>query len=81
MDTNIAIAVLLVAVLLLSALQAVQIAGISGMITAKAATAVGGSGGIDMTGWTENEKMNYEMHGIVPARAGAPSGSGMVGGC
>lgn len=41
---------------------------------------------IDMTGWTENEKMNYEMHGTIPARASgsassAPAGTGMVGGC
>src|SRR3989344_4416389 len=27
------------------------------------------SGAIDMSGWTDNEKMNYEMHGIIPARA------------
>ncbi len=42
------------------------------------------SGKIDMTGWTENEIMNYEMHGTIPARAsgGATSSSGgMVGGC
>ncbi len=44
------------------------------------------TGKIDMSGWTENEKMNYDMHGIIPARSqgGAPStsaGSGMVGGC
>jgi len=42
------------------------------------------NGKIDMTGWTENEKMNYEMHGTVPARAGVNSAStssgGMVGG-
>ena len=40
---------------------------------------------IDTTGWTENEIMNYEMHGTIPARlAGSAqglSGSGMVGGC
>lgn len=43
---------------------------------------------IDTTGWTENEKMNYEMHGTIPARlqgkisaSSASSGSGMVGGC
>ncbi len=27
------------------------------------------SGALDMSGWTANEKMNYEMHGIIPARA------------
>lgn len=37
---------------------------------------------IDTTGWTENEIMNYEMHGTIPARLGAStSGNGMVGGC
>ncbi len=44
------------------------------------------SGKLDTTGWTENEIMNYEMHGTIPARAssGASAGSssgGMVGGC
>ena len=40
-------------------------------------------GNIDTTGWTENEIMNYEMHGVIPARISgdSPSGSGMVGGC
>ena len=46
----------------------------------------GGSGKLDTTGWTENEKMNYEMHGTIPTRvkastSGASSGTGMVGGC
>ena len=41
---------------------------------------------IDTAGWTANEKMNYEMHGTIPARANvktlsAPAGTGMVGGC
>ncbi len=41
---------------------------------------------LDMSDWTANEKMNYEMHGLIPARAqgSAPSttaGTGMVGGC
>ena len=33
-----------------------------------------GAGAIDMSGWTENEKMNYEMHGVIPARATVSSG-------
>ena len=45
----------------------------------------GDSGKLDTTGWTDNEIMNYEMHGTIPARAqgkaGASAGSGMVGGC
>ncbi|MDO8460280.1 MAG: hypothetical protein Q7S74_04180 [Nanoarchaeota archaeon] len=43
---------------------------------------------LDTTGWSENEKMNYDMHGTVPARlqgkvsaSSASSGTGMVGGC
>ena len=41
-------------------------------------------GNLDTTGWTEDEKMNYEMHGVIPSRisgGSSPSGSGMVGGC
>ena len=43
------------------------------------------SGKLDTTGWTDNEKMNYEMHGTIPARiadkSSASTGTGMVGGC
>ena len=44
------------------------------------------SGKLDTTGWSENEKMNYDMHGTVPARlrgkvASSASSGGMVGGC
>jgi len=43
------------------------------------------NGKIDTTGWTEDEIMNYEMHGIIPAGAGgsvtSSSSSAMVGGC
>ena len=44
---------------------------------------VSSSGKLDTTGWTEDEIMNYEMHGIIPAGAGSASTSsgGMVGGC
>ena len=46
---------------------------------------VASSGKIDTTGWTENEKMNYEMHGTIPSRIGNDGASttsgGMVGGC
>ena len=53
---------------------------------ATGAVSAGGTGKLDTTGWTENEKMNYEMHGTIPARAGvsgasAGSSGGMVGGC
>ena len=44
------------------------------------------SGEIDTSGWTENEIMNYEMHGTIPARlqgkiAANSAGTEMVGGC
>lgn len=49
---------------------------------------IGAGGKIDTTGWTANELMNYEMHGIIPARASSGGSSrsggssgGMVGGC
>ena len=44
----------------------------------------GESGKIDTTGLTENEIMNYEMHGTIPARAGKSTSAAstqMVGGC
>lgn len=48
----------------------------------------GDSGKLDTSGWSENEKMNYEMHGTIPARlqgkaaaSSGSSGAGMVGGC
>lgn len=62
-------------------------------LTYKASSATGNvvagdSGQLDTSGWSENEKMNYEMHGTVPARlqgkvaaSTASSGTGMVGGC
>ena len=43
--------------------------------------------GIDTSQMTADEKMNYEMHGVIPARFGSSSGSAsnglpdMVGGC
>ncbi len=47
---------------------------------------INSNGQIDTSGWTENEIMNYEMHGVIPARfqgqvAASPAGTGMVGGC
>ena len=70
-------AVLLIAVLFTSF--------IGPAITGRAASTVASGGKLDTSGWTENEKMNYEMHGTIPARvkssASSSSGSGMVGGC
>lgn len=69
--------VLAVAMLLLivSVVQAYQIAALG-----KAGSP---EGVIDTSGWTADEKMNYEMHGIIPSVKGsaASSAGGMVGGC
>jgi len=91
MDMKITIvAILLSVVLILSIVQTLQLNGMKSKISAASATgavtAKTGAGAIDMTGWTENEKMNYEMHGTIPARFGGSSSSGssgvgMVGGC
>ena len=74
-------AMLIVAVLLLvvSVVQAYQIASIGKAENTDASSV------LDTAGWTEDEKMNYEMHGIIPARVKSSSSSassaGMVGGC
>lgn len=79
------IIILLVVVIMIAAFQTMQIISLGASSTG-AATATAANGAPDMTGWTDNEKMNYEMHGIIPARAGGgsasgSSGTGMVGGC
>ena len=62
---------------------------LTGLATGKSAVSAGASGSLDTAGWTANEKMNYEMHGTIPARAQQGRGSksssagatAMVGGC
>ncbi len=41
------------------------------------------AGSLDMSDWTENEKMMYEHHGTLPARlqGNAQQAPTMVGGC
>jgi len=83
METNkntfmwVIIGVLFLAVLFLT----FKVASLTGNAVAEKTS----SGRIDTTGWTDNEKMNYEMHGTIPARiqgaSSASSGIGMVGGC
>ena len=48
--------------------------------------AVSSGGAIDTSGWTAQEKMEYEHHGTLPARlnkgsTGSSGSGGMVGGC
>ncbi len=68
-------------ILVLTIFQTLQISSLTGNVV-KSSSA---TGALDMSGWTENEKMNYEMHGIIPAGAGGSSassaGAQMVGGC
>ena len=80
------IVVLLSAILIISFIQAFQLMDIKSKVSATnivTGESVAASGKLDTTGWTENEKMNYEMHGTIPARIGkgSSSSSGMVGGC
>ncbi|MEX2016929.1 MAG: hypothetical protein WD876_00450 [Candidatus Pacearchaeota archaeon] len=46
---------------------------------------VNSGGKLDISGWTENEIMNYEMHGTIPSRfqstGAVTSNNQMVGGC
>ena len=80
---NIVVAILLGAVLIASVVQTFQLNELKNrMSTTGAATAMG-AGPIDTTDWTDNEKMNYEIHDIIPARfgEGGSAGASMVGGC
>lgn len=88
MDMKITAAVIILGILVVvSIMQTLQLADIKGRVSATGLAIGAGSSGtgqIDTSGWTENEKMNYEMHGTIPARisqSGASSGGGMVGGC
>lgn len=81
MKTEYIIPAVLIVLVVVSVIQTFQIDSLKNSISGGA---VGVSSGIDTAGWTEDEKMNYEMHGIIPARVGgssSSSGSGMVGGC
>ncbi|MBI5332252.1 MAG: hypothetical protein HZB65_01640 [Candidatus Aenigmarchaeota archaeon] len=84
MEQQTVLVIILVAVLLVVVVQAFQITSLGNKVTGQV-TSGSSSGSMDMTGWTENEKMNYEMHGTIPSRvsggSASISGSGMVGGC
>ena len=74
-------------ILLISVVQSFQIRSIKESLNKNMITgnAVANSGGLDLSGWTEDEKMMYEHHGTLPARlqknTNQKTGSGMVGGC
>jgi len=89
MNTQIITVVLLAVVVSFVGIQTYQISELKNPITGNTvSTATNNAGTVDMTGWTENEKMNYEMHGTIPSKAASRGGSsqgaagtGMVGGC
>ena len=65
-----------------SLVQSFQINGLRKDIKNQATSTT--KGAIDMSGWTENEKMMYEHHGTLPTRAQGNSQNpqaAMVGGC
>ena len=80
-------------VLLLSVVQSFQIRELKNKAAVATVTsgASAGDDALDTTGWTDDEKMMYEHHGIVPdrlkgsgvtsAQSGASKNNGMVGGC
>ncbi|HIH09265.1 MAG TPA: hypothetical protein HA254_01200 [Candidatus Diapherotrites archaeon] len=69
------IGTLLIGAVLVQAFNFTQINQANGLLEKQsAAVSLAGSnvqnaGAPDMSGWTDNEKMNYEMHGVIPARA------------
>ena len=62
---NIVLVGMVVLVLLVSVVQSFQIRNIKNQMTENS---IKNTGVIDMTGWTEDEKMMYEHHGTLPAR-------------
>lgn len=79
--------ILVSAIAIVAVVQMAQInSGLSstGLVTGNSVASA--SGTLDTTSWTANEKMNYEMHGTIPARIQQSGGSkqsttAMVGGC
>ncbi|MBI4441208.1 hypothetical protein HY639_03505 [Candidatus Woesearchaeota archaeon] len=70
--------IVLLVILALVGYQTYQINSLKDGVTGKA---VGTAGSIDMSDWTEQEKMMYEHHGTLPARLQAGQQPTMVGGC
>lgn len=76
------VAALIGVVLVVAVVQSFQLANLQEKIIGSAVSFAGGQ--LDMSSWTADEKMNYEMHGAIPARASGgsrPQSVGMVGGC
>ncbi len=73
---------MLALVLAIVVIQSFQISAVKGQLTGNI---IASGGAIDTSGWTDDELMNYEMHGIIPARVKGSAASSaapqMVGGC
>lgn len=63
---------IVIAVLLISVVQSFQIKSIKSKIAQIQITgnAANSNGVMDMSGWTDDEKMMYEHHGVLPSRLG-----------
>lgn len=74
---------IVIVVLVLVVYQSYQISSLQDSFRSPAGNAVAGA--LDMSGWTDDEKMMYEHHGTLPARlqgtAQQQQASQMVGGC
>ena len=83
MNKNLILAIIVGVLVVIAIVQTVQISNISNnKVTGNAVSNVGATGKLDTTGWTDNEKMNYEMHGTIPARvSGSNNLPTQVGGC
>ena len=86
MNTTNVIVGAVVVLVIVAVVQAYQLSSLNDKVGSSNTQVVGTSGQLDTTGWTANEKMNYEMHGTIPARAQASAGAQpaqpqMVGGC
>ncbi len=73
---------MLAVVLAIVVIQSFQISAVKDQLTGDI---IASGGSIDTSGWTDDELMNYEMHGIIPARvkgrAASSAAPQMVGGC
>ena len=75
---NIVLVGMVVAVLLLSVVQSFQMRTIKNQMTGNL---IKNSGVLDMSSWTDDEKMQYEHHGIMPARFQQTRQTSQVGSC
>lgn len=64
-------------IMLVTVIQTAQLISLSQKVPSTGAVIAKSNGAIDTSEMTENEKMNYEMHGTIPARFG--SGSALEG--